>query len=312
VSPNSTKTFQFLKVLDDLDFLPLDSIAENVLYRSVKQSLEQVGIAYSKAVINHICNLNGLSEREILTNCDLFEDSMYRLFGHGAVSVINKVKLVALRTALMEHKSDLTVPEILDPSLTINDVLNEIRRIEALDFVNKIASYNRIAFLYSTKESLSKILSVYFGAKDVPKALLSENPSNFTYLNLSSSVSYRELFATSSSPLKEEAIHQLQNWLRQVRATTTKTSSIMPTRFAEDDATWWIRNGHARVLISLEQSLCERMPDMTSILCGFNVSKLTANQLGTMKSVIRSHDYVIIEEPAFTVYRSNRPTFRHE
>ena len=72
-----------------------------------------------------------MSEREILTNYDLFEDSMYRLFGHGAVSITNKVKVLAMRHSLMDHKSSLTIPEIVDPALTINDILNEIRLIEA-------------------------------------------------------------------------------------------------------------------------------------------------------------------------------------
>jgi len=58
----------------------------------------------------------------------------------------------------MEHKSNLTIPEIVDPALTINDVLNEIRRVEALDFVHKMASHH-IALLYSHMDSLMKILS---------------------------------------------------------------------------------------------------------------------------------------------------------
>ena len=85
IDPIVNNNYLFLKTLDDLDFIPLDSITELVLYNSIKQSLEQVGIAYSKAVIDHMCKMNGLSEREILTNCDLFEDSIYRLFGHGAI-----------------------------------------------------------------------------------------------------------------------------------------------------------------------------------------------------------------------------------
>jgi hypothetical protein len=301
-----------LKTLDDLDFVPYDSIAENILYHSIKQSLEQVGIAYSKAVINHICNLKGLSEREILTNCDLFEDAMYRLFGYGAVSIINKVKVTALATAVMEDRSNLTVPEILHPSLTINDVLNEIRRIEALNFVRKMSSYNHIAFLYTKKESLDKVLSVYFGESQSPTAILSEKPSNYANLNLSGSISYSELFSTPCTHLIEEPIKKLQNWLVQLRSKVTTNNSVHTTKFAEDDATWWIRNGHSRSLISLERSIGEDMPDMTSILCAFNVSKLTSAQLGIMKPIIKSHDYVIIEEPSFVVFRSNKPTFRHE
>jgi hypothetical protein len=312
MNPNVTKNYLFLKTLDDLDFIPLDSIAEHVLYNSIKQSLEQVGIAYSKAVIDHMCRMNGLSEREILTNCDLFEDSIYRLFGHGAISLINKVKVTALRTAILANKSDLTVPQILDPSLTLNDILREIRRIEALDFVNKMASYNQIAFLYSTEDSLSTVLAEYFGPKDVPKALLSENVGKYDQFNLSASISYRDLFRTSSDKLKGDAVTQLHDWLSQVRVTSTKSQSFTPTRFAEDDATWWIRNGHTRTFISIEQSARKEAPARTSILCAFNVSKLSVKELGTMKSVIQYYDYVIIEEPTFVVYKLTRPAFRHE
>ena len=251
MTPNVGNNYLFLKTLDDLDFIPIDSITELVLYNSIKQSLEQVGIAYSKAVIDHICKMNGLSEREILTNCDLFEDSIYRLFGHGAISLINKVKVSALRTAILANKSDLTVSQILDPSLTLNDILREIRRVEALDFVNKMASYNQIAFLYSTEDSLSKILAEYFGSKDAPRALLSENVGKYDHFNLSESISYRELFGTSSDKLKADAVTRLQDWLSQVRVTSTESQSFIPTRFAEDDATWWIRNGHARTFISI-------------------------------------------------------------
>src|SRR5690242_7732964 len=143
---NITKNYLFLKTLDDLDFIPIESMTEVILYDSINKSLEDVGVAYSKAVIDHICKFTGLSEREIVINCDLFEDSMYRLFGHGATSIINKVKALTLRTAVLENKSELTVPQILDPSLTLNDILMEIRRIEALNFISKMSSYNHIAF----------------------------------------------------------------------------------------------------------------------------------------------------------------------
>ena len=67
---------QCLTLLDDLEYFALDSISDDILYRSIKVSLEAVGKTYAKAVIDHICHINRLSEREILTNCELFEDSM--------------------------------------------------------------------------------------------------------------------------------------------------------------------------------------------------------------------------------------------
>ena len=119
--------------------------------------------------------------------------------------------------------------------VTINNVLNEIRRIEALDFVHKMASYNRIALLYAHKDSLIKILTEYFSPKDAPKALLSENPDNFSHLNITSSISYKELFGPITCPLKEDAVFKLHNWI-STKVLGSKRSNIC-ARIAEDDAT---------------------------------------------------------------------------
>jgi hypothetical protein len=300
---------QCLTLLDDLDYFALSSISDDILYRSIKVSLEAIGKTYAKAVIEHICKINGLSEREILTNCDLFEDSMYRLFGRGAQSVINKVKVMVLRYSVTEQKSNLTVPEILDPSLTINDVLKEIRSVEALDFVHKMSSHNHFAYLYSNKGSLRKILSEYFSPRDAPKALLTEKPNVHVLFDHFSSISYKELFGPITAPIKEHTIAKMREWIDGIRATNKSNTS---TRIAEDDATWWIRNGYTRGLAFLEQSLCKDHPENTSVLCAFDISKLNPEQLGTMKLVIGSHDYVIIEEPSHAVYKFGKPTFRYE
>ncbi len=55
---------QCLTLLDDLQYFALDSISEDILYRSIKVSLEAVGKTYAKAVIDHICAINRLSEKE--------------------------------------------------------------------------------------------------------------------------------------------------------------------------------------------------------------------------------------------------------
>ncbi len=187
---NFKKTFHCLSLLDDLEYFALDSKSEEILHRSIKEALSQVGKAYAKATIDNICKLNRLSENEVLTNCDLFEDSLYKLYGRGALVIINKVKVSAMRHAIMEHKLNFTIPEILDPSLTISGVLKEIRRVEALDFIQKMSSYNHIAYLYSTKDSLNQVLAEFFTPGNSPCALLSENPHAYANLNLPAVTSY--------------------------------------------------------------------------------------------------------------------------
>src|SRR4029079_9203045 len=122
------------------------------------------------------------------------------------------------------------------------------------------------------------------------------------------SISYNELFGPMTGPLKEEAVFRLQNWISSI-SNGSKRSNIC-ARIAEDDATWWIRNGFTRALSSIELSLCRELPQGISILCAFDISKLTAKQLSTMRAIIGSHVYVIIDEPSFSVYRFGKPTFR--
>lgn len=69
-----------------------------------------------------------------------------------------------------------------------------------------MASHNHIALLYSHRDSLIKILSEYFSPNDAPKALLSENPDNYAHLNLTSSISFKDLFGQITGPLKEDAV----------------------------------------------------------------------------------------------------------
>lgn len=288
--------------------LSLSNLAEIILYNSIKKTLEEVGVAYSKAVIDHICKFKGLSEREILTNCDLFEDSMYRLFGHGAMSIISRVKVAALRTSVMENKSDLTVPQILDPSLTLSDILMEIRRVEALNFIAKMSSYSHIAFLYSREDSLNKLLAEYLSPKDSQRILISETPEKYNYLELSASASYEELFKEAPDCSKEYVVSKIKDWMSKV-GKVGEFGSRKPARLVEDDATWWIRNGHVRTLIAISQSIQNERLGTNSVLRAFNVSKLSFKELGTMRSIIRYHDFVIIDEPAITIYKLNKRSF---
>jgi hypothetical protein len=101
----------------------------------------------------------------------------------------------------------------------------------------------------------------------------------------------------------------MRQWIDNLQSINKSDTSV---RIAEDDATWWIRTGNTKSLALLERSLCKELPENTSILCAFDISKLNRKQLGAMKSIIASHDYVIIEEPSPAVFKYGNPSFRME
>lgn len=72
-----------------------------------------------------MCSLYGLSENELLTNYDLFEKALRNTVGKGeANGILNKIKKELLAHAII-NGSSLTVREIIDPKLTINNILKD-------------------------------------------------------------------------------------------------------------------------------------------------------------------------------------------
>ncbi len=118
------------------------------------------------------------------------------------------------------------------------------------------------------------------------------------------------MIGPTSGLVTEDAVSKILGWIESVRSVNKDGSGT--TRIAEDDATWWIRNGYTSALASLERSLYRDLPPNTSILCAFDISKLAPKDMSKFKTMIECHDYVIIEEPSFAVYKFGNTTFRNE
>ena len=56
------------------------------------KSIERLGESASKALLDHICSINELSEKELLTNYDLLEKSLYRVLRKGAEVILRDLK----------------------------------------------------------------------------------------------------------------------------------------------------------------------------------------------------------------------------
>ncbi|MGI0082915.1 MAG: hypothetical protein ACREAG_06425 [Nitrosopumilaceae archaeon] len=68
----------------------------------------------------------------------------------------------------------------------------------------------------------------------------------------------------------------------------------MPTRIADEDVTWWIKNGFADEHLKLEKKLGKRLDDNMLILCAYNISNMNDKQIAT---VIEPHGLVILDDP---------------
>ncbi|HEX9318355.1 MAG TPA: hypothetical protein VF884_05405, partial [Nitrososphaeraceae archaeon] len=69
-------------------------------------------------------------------------------------------------------------------------------------------------------------------------------------------------------------------------------------KIAEGDAGWWLRNGYSEELQILEELLGKANENNISIMCAFDISKLSENDMNfVMRNVIPYHSLVVSEEP---------------
>ena len=145
--------FRCLSTLDKLGYYPINSNNDIILYRSIANSLEQLGKSYSKALVCNMCELYGLSENELFTNYDFFKKTLYNTVGKGeANAILISIKKELLAQAIL-NGSNLTVREIINPKFTINDILKKVNDSEVLKFITNIPPHEHILFLYANASS---------------------------------------------------------------------------------------------------------------------------------------------------------------
>jgi len=302
---NSRDFHQFSNILDKLGYIPIPSRADRILYDAARRSIERFGQSASKAILDHMCSMDGLSEEELLTNFDLLEKSLQRVLRKGAEVVLHDIKIETLIHAVLIDPT-ITISEIRSPQLTISNILKRIRSTEALEFIREKASHKHIAFLYRNEDAKNKIFSAFFDTNITAKAskglLLSKKPNNGLVQvlnNVNRSMLYEELLQES----REEQVvaRKLAEWVHSLKNLSLDKTKNDATRIASEDVTWWTRNGFANHYCKGFEELIGRLQDDLSVLCGYNISDYGNNE--TINRMIATHGYVVLDDTSI-VYRA--------
>jgi hypothetical protein len=332
-------TTRVLNILDHLGYIPITSNYSQLLYTSIKKALEKnFDQQFAAVLVEKLCSMTGLTEKELLTNYDLFEKSLYSLRDSKKFLdiVVHWVKVELLTEAVLKD-SNITVEQILDPKLTINDILLHISGEQVYEFIRTLPAHKHIAFFYSSEESRDKALRAFFDpvtTKGAPTSLISLKPviKDATYsknLNLNSNMLYTQIF---SSLDKSEIKNRLFDWIYSVHSSSSlgtsengkmalsqeeqddggtglgekQTEDEMKqqdphtaTRIATDDDTWFFRNGFKDEILITEESVGRCVKDNISIMCMFDIPKVTDEE--SLRRLVRSHSHVVLDYP-YMVY----------
>jgi hypothetical protein len=286
-----------LSVLEELEYISVAPRSDRIISDIIKKTLEQIGKSYSKAILYNMCSLYNLSEYELLTNYDLFEKALKNILGKTGNAILTSIK-----------REILTYAGSIDSTITIGDILKNIRTAETLGFIHDNPSHKHIAFLYRNESSKNAILTAFFDTKGTKGLLLSKKPSiDLSYIvsYLDNSMLYEELLQESQED--EVVARKLANWVTKLLSLNKLlliNNNNNGTRIASEDVTWWVRNGFARHYMGFEKTIGRCLQDNLSVLCEYNISEDNNKKIdnnGTIDAMISAHGYVILEEP-FIVY----------
>ena len=152
---------------------------------------------------------------------------------------------------------------------------------QVLKFITNIPPHEHILFLYANASSKDHLLSAFFypGKTVLDQTdLLSVKPSD-THLAKKSKF-YDELFEELSlAASKAELEERLHDWKSKPPLFVNSRKKNIPARIAQRDATFWLEKGYSSELIILEQSIGKYITEDLTVLCGYNISKLSDKAL---------------------------------
>jgi len=205
----------------------------------------------------------------------------------------------SLRDRLVTKTLDvLNFSPLTSKAERINQMLSEIHEAEMLESrVRHMPKNDHGIFLWEEESFLDTVLSEFFDARatgKAPKGLFSRKPSAFESVN---NLVQKDV-AGLDSPA---AVKKIRSWMAEVHA-SNETS--LPTRIAVEDYSLFLQNGLAKGLMELERNIGRRVKENMTILCGYNVAKLTDAK--KLETVLDFHGYAILDQP-FRVYRRGGP-----
>jgi hypothetical protein len=125
---------KLINLIENSGFIYRNQKTDIVIRDTILNVLSRIGKSYSKALIYQICSLYGLSQNELLTNYELFENSLTRVLGKTGYPIILRIKKELLKYLIL-NKFEISTKDILDPSLNVPQIISKLSESYNYDLI---------------------------------------------------------------------------------------------------------------------------------------------------------------------------------
>ena len=116
---------KLINLIENSGYIYRNQKTDIVIRDIILNVLNRIGKYYSKALIYQICSLYGLSQNELLSNYELFENSLTRVLGKTGYPIILRIKKELLKYLIL-NKFEISTKDILDPSFNVPKIIDKL------------------------------------------------------------------------------------------------------------------------------------------------------------------------------------------
>jgi hypothetical protein len=142
LSSKSSANEKLIKLIENSGYIYRNQKTDIVIRDIILNVLNRIGKSYSKALIYQICSLYGLSQNELLSNYELFENSLKRVVGKTGYPIVLRIKKELLKYLIL-NKFEISTKDILDPSLNVPQIIDKLSESYNYDLISENLNNNK-------------------------------------------------------------------------------------------------------------------------------------------------------------------------
>ena len=270
--------------------------------------LNRIGKYYSKALIYQICSLYGLSQNELLSNYELFENSLTRILGKTGYPIILRIKKELLKYLIL-NKFEISTKDILDPSFNVPQIIDKLSESYNYHLISENLNNkrNHMILLSSnydkyTEKIITNLVRISKSIRDIKRVVIvlhdqfdekryfrSVPDIDIYYMN--------DIFSSSSSSFEEFFKHN--NKIDPINFEQFNNTNIQVFCFIDIQILRQFNNYKILKILEDKFEQLYNLNETIQICCIYDVSNFYTKEyeIKLLRDFINHHDMVIVDEP---------------
>lgn len=297
---------KLINLLENNGFIYKNQKTDVVVRDIIINVLNRIGKSYSKALIYQICSLYGLSQNELLSNYELFENSLTKILGKTGYPIILRIKKELLKYLIL-NKFEISTKDILDPSFNVPKIIDKLSESYNYQLIFENLNNNKrnhmilLSSNYDTKHIEKIITNIVQSSKssgDIKRVLIVLH-DQFDEKRYFKSVPDMDIYYMNDLVSTLDKSLQNNNKSDFINIEQFYTTDIQIFCFIDIQILNQFNNYNILKILEEKFQKLYTLNENIKICCIYDLSNFYAKEYETnlLKDFINHHDMVIVDEP---------------